>query len=257
MNDDPSDRSMAVALGAQRKLENVKPGGLFNPFWDIHADGKGTLTYDGKWNLFDQIILSYSLLTPQNVKDYSTLKYYQAQIFRRDYLFQQEGRHKGNLLRTHAGSVWQDGYSDHLPTLVYLIKEKNEALEKVEKSQPSSSSSQAKSSTSSSSSGQVHDVVEQMPQFPGGQSALFQFFSQNIHYPEICEKKGIQGRVICSCVVDTDGSITDVQVKQSVDPNLDREAVRVIQSMPKWTPGKENGLPVRVRYTIPITFRLQ
>ena len=74
---------------------------------------------------------------------------------------------------------------------------------------------------------------------------------------EICEKKGIQGRVICSCVVDTDGSITDVQVKQSVDPNLDREAVRVIQSMPKWTPGKENGLPVRVRYTIPITFRLQ
>lgn len=131
MNDDPSDRSMAVALGAQRKLEKVKPGGLFNPFWDIHADGKGTLTYDGKWNLFDQIILSYSLLTPQNVKDYSTLKYYQAQIFRRDYLFQQEGRHKGNLLRTHAGSVWQDGYSDHLPTLVYLIKEKNEALEIV------------------------------------------------------------------------------------------------------------------------------
>ncbi len=130
-------------------------------------------------------------------------------------------------------------------------------LEKIEKkSQPSSSSSQAKSSTSSSS-GQVHDVVEQMPQFPGGQSALFQFLSQNIHYPEICEKKGIQGRVICSCVVDTDGSITDVQVKQSVDPNLDREAVRVIQSMPKWTPGKENGLPVRVRYTIPITFRLQ
>ena len=131
-------------------------------------------------------------------------------------------------------------------------------LEEIEKkSQFSSSSSQAKSSTSSSSSGQVHDVVEQWPQFPGGQSALFQFLSQNIHYPEICEKKGIQGRVICSCVVDTDGSITDVQVKQSVDPNLDREAVRVIQNMPKWTPGKENGLPVRVRYTIPITFRLQ
>ena len=133
-----------------------------------------------------------------------------------------------------------------------------EALEEIEKeSQSSSSSSQAKSSTSSSSSGQVHDVVEQWPQFPGGQSALFQFLSQNIHYPEICEKKGIQGRVICSCVVDTDGSITDVQVKQSVDPNLDREAVRVIQSMPKWTPGKQKGKPVRVRYTIPITFRLQ
>ena len=131
------------------------------------------------------------------------------------------------------------------------------ALEEVEKEIQSSSSSQAKSSSSSSSSGQVHDVVEQWPQFPGGQSALFQFLSQNIHYPEICEKKGIQGRVICSCVVDTDGSITDVQVKQSVDPNLDREAVRVIQSMPKWNPGKENGLPVRVRYNLPITFSLK
>lgn len=118
----------------------------------------------------------------------------------------------------------------------YFAKVFSEEIEK--EIQSSSSSSQAKSSTSSSSSGQVHDVVEQMPEFPGGQSALFQFLSQNIHYPEICEKKGIQGRVICSCVVDTDGSITDVQVKQSVDPNLDREAVRVIQSMPKWTPGR-------------------
>ena len=112
-------------------------------------------------------------------------------------------------------------------------------------------------SLSASSSGQVYDIVEQMPSFPGGQSALFQYLSKNIQYPEICEKKGIQGRVICSCVVDTDGSITDVQVKQSVDPNLDREAVRVIQSMPKWNPGKENGLPVRVRYNLPITFSLK
>jgi hypothetical protein len=79
--------------------------------------------YDGKWNLFDQIILSHSLLNQKGKKDYSTLKYWKAQIFRRDYLFQQEGRYKGNTLRTHAGGVWLNGYSDHLPTLVYLVKE--------------------------------------------------------------------------------------------------------------------------------------
>ena len=109
----------------------------------------------------------------------------------------------------------------------------------------------------SSSSEQVYDVVEQMPSFPGGQSALFQFLSQNIHYPEVCEENGIQGRVICDFIVEADGSISDVQVKKMVDPSLDREAVRVIKSMPKWNPGKDKGKPVRVRYTVPVTFRLQ
>jgi TonB family protein len=110
---------------------------------------------------------------------------------------------------------------------------------------------------SSSSSEQVYDVVEQMPSFPGGQSALFQFLSQNIHYPEVCEENGIQGRVICDFIVEADGSISDVQVKKMVDHSLDREAVRVIKSMPKWNPGKDKGKPVRVRYTVPVTFRLQ
>ena len=123
MNDDPADPSMSKALGAQREIDDVKPGGLFNPFWNIHASGTGTLRYDGAWNLFDQIILSHSLLNQKGKKDYSTLKFWQAQIFRRDYLFQQDGRYKGNPLRTHAGGVWLDGYSDHLPTLVYLVKE--------------------------------------------------------------------------------------------------------------------------------------
>ena len=123
MNDDPADPSMSKALGAQRELESVKPGGLFNPFWNIHASGTGTLMYDGKWNLFDQIIVSHSLLNQKGKKDYSTLKYWKAQIFRRDYLFQQEGRYKGGTLRTHAGGVWLNGYSDHLPTLVYVVKE--------------------------------------------------------------------------------------------------------------------------------------
>ena len=124
MNDDPKDPSMSVALGAKRKIEEVKEqADLYNPFWDIHASGTGTLMYDGAWNLFDQIILSNSLLNQKGQRDYSTLKLWQPQIFRRDYLFQQEGKYKGNTLRTHAGGVWLNGYSDHLPTLVYLVKE--------------------------------------------------------------------------------------------------------------------------------------
>lgn len=123
MNDDPQDKSMAEALGARRKMDKVEKDGLWNPFWDTLLSGTGTLMYDGKWNLFDQIILSYSLLDINGKKDYSSLKYYSHQVFRRDYLFQREGKYKGNTLRTHAGGVWLDGFSDHLPTLVYLIKE--------------------------------------------------------------------------------------------------------------------------------------
>jgi endonuclease/exonuclease/phosphatase family metal-dependent hydrolase len=135
MNDDPQDKSMAVELGAKRKVKEVEndPKGLWNPWWDVLASGTGTLQYQGAWNLFDQIILSRSLLDPNafdkskvDLKklDCSTLKFYKNQIFRRDYLFQKEGKYKGNTLRTFAGGAWLDGYSDHLPTVVYLIKEK-------------------------------------------------------------------------------------------------------------------------------------
>jgi endonuclease/exonuclease/phosphatase family metal-dependent hydrolase len=123
MNDDPADPSMSVALGAKRKMKDVDKDGLFNPFWDIHASGTGTLMYDGKWNLFDQIILSRSLINPKKDKDYSSLTYFAHQIFHRDYLFQKEGKYKGSSLRTHAGGVWLNGYSDHFPTVVYVVKE--------------------------------------------------------------------------------------------------------------------------------------
>ena len=125
MNDDPQDKSMAEALGAKRKMKDVpnEPGGLWNPWWDVLASGTGTLQYDGKWNLFDQIIVSNALLDRDGKKDYKTLKLWNYQTFRRDYLFQKEGKYKGNTLRTHAGGAWLNGYSDHLPTVVYLIKE--------------------------------------------------------------------------------------------------------------------------------------
>ena len=101
------------------------------------------------------------------------------------------------------------------------------------------------------------DVVEQMPQFPGGPAALMQFLSQNVKYPVEAHKAGVQGRVIASFVVEKDGSITEACIARSIHPSLDAEALRVIGSMPNWMPGKQNGEPVRVKYTVPITFKLQ
>lgn len=103
---------------------------------------------------------------------------------------------------------------------------------------------------------EANNLLEQMPSFPGGVNALIQYLSNNIHYPVKCEKQGITGRVLCSFVVGSNGKITDVTVTQSAHPLLDREAVRVIRSMPKWNPGKKDGKPVRVRYSIPINFNL-
>ena len=101
------------------------------------------------------------------------------------------------------------------------------------------------------------DVVEQMPQFPGGPAALLEFMSKSIKYPEEAFKNGIQGRVIVTFVVNKDGSISDANVVKSVDPQLDEEALRVAYSMPNWIPGRQNGEPVAVKYTVPITFKLQ
>ena len=103
----------------------------------------------------------------------------------------------------------------------------------------------------------VFDVVEQMPEFPGGQGALFEYLTKNTRYPAVAEENNIQGRVIVTFVVERDGSITDVKVAKGVDPSLDKEAMRVVRSMPKWIPGKQNGTSVRVKFTVPVLFRLQ
>ena len=102
----------------------------------------------------------------------------------------------------------------------------------------------------------VFDVVEQMPSFPGGQGALMQWPASNMKYPVIAVENGVQGRVLVQFVVEKDGKVTDVHVVKSVDPSLDKEAVRVVAAMPKWIPGKLNGSAVRVKYTVPVTFKL-
>lgn len=102
----------------------------------------------------------------------------------------------------------------------------------------------------------VFDVVEVMPQFPGGQIAMLQYLMKNIKYPEQAMKEGIQGRVTVRFIVEKDGSISDVKPVLSVHPLLNKEAVRVVESMPKWSPGKHNGKPVRVRFNLPVMFKL-
>lgn len=102
----------------------------------------------------------------------------------------------------------------------------------------------------------VFDVVEVMPQYPGGQIAMMKYIMENMKYPKQAMKEGIQGRVAVSFIVEKDGSISDVKPILSVHPLLNKEAVRVVKSMPKWTPGKQNGKPVRVRFNLPIMFKL-
>lgn len=117
LNDDPMDESLA-ALGAKKYPKEVKKNGFFNPWWETLEDkGVGTLLYRGKWNLFDQILVSRSLL-----KSKRGVRYDHNEVFIRDYLFQQDGQYKGSPLRTHGGKLWLNGYSDHLPTIIYLSK---------------------------------------------------------------------------------------------------------------------------------------
>ncbi len=103
----------------------------------------------------------------------------------------------------------------------------------------------------------AYDVVDEMPQFPGGPYALFEFISKNIQYPKEAEDANLQGRVIVSFVVEKDGSVSNAKVVRPIDPLLDAEALRVVNSMPKWIPGKQNGEAIRIKYTVPVTFRLE
>jgi len=102
----------------------------------------------------------------------------------------------------------------------------------------------------------VYDVVEQMPSFPGGPQRLKDYLSENTHYPKECKESGVQGRVIVRFIVERDGSISEVTIIRCLDPLMDVEAGRVISSMPKWNPGRQNGMAVRVRYILPVNFRL-
>lgn len=103
----------------------------------------------------------------------------------------------------------------------------------------------------------AYDVVEVMPQYPGGQIAMLKYIMENIKYPKQIMEEGIQGRVTVSFIVEKDGRVSNVRLLRSVQSALDKEAIRVVKSMPKWTPGKHNGKPVRVRFNLPVMFKLK
>ena len=103
----------------------------------------------------------------------------------------------------------------------------------------------------------VYDVVEQMPQFPGGQGRLLEFIEENMQYPKECAEKGIFGRVIVAFVVERSGQLSNIRVAKSVHRALDKEALRIVKLMPRWIPGEQNGVTVRVKYIIPIRFSVK
>lgn len=142
------------------------------------------------------------------------------------------------------GKCQSFGYDPNISSII-PAKSTSMSLQKV-----------ADSSLNSKSTEKTFDVVENMPSYPGGRNAMIAFFSSNMKYPEAAKKKGIHGRVIVNFVVDKDGSITEAKVVRSVDPLLDKEALRLVYSMPKWNPGTMDGKPVRVRYSVPFIFRL-
>jgi hypothetical protein len=119
LNDDPVSPSVAKVLNAKQKPEQVKPGGMFNPWIDFYKQGIGTLAYNDAWNLFDQIIISYGFLSKQQ----EGVFYRTARIFNRDFMVQKTGRFKGYPLRTWDGNIYNQGYSDHFPTYLEFLKE--------------------------------------------------------------------------------------------------------------------------------------
>lgn len=105
--------------------------------------------------------------------------------------------------------------------------------------------------------GEVFMIVEEMPEFPGGTEALQKYLAQSVRFPVIAQENGIQGRVYIQFVINQNGEVTNATILRGVDPSLDREALRVVEAMPKWKPGKQRNRPVRVSYTVPINFVLQ
>jgi protein TonB len=104
---------------------------------------------------------------------------------------------------------------------------------------------------------EVFFIVEDMPEFPGGEAALRAYIANSIKYPVIAQENGVQGKVYVTFVVGKDGSVSDAKIARGVDPSLDKEALRVVNTLPKWKPGKQRGKPVNVSYTVPINFQLQ
>lgn len=201
---------------------------------------------------------------PKDVRLDDNVQTYKALSYDGSYAFIYNEKHCGYYdvpmsLRSGFRSSVSDLQKENSSLYWKRVKEIMADIDKYWNKQKSSSvdeSGYISKSNRTSGGGKVFDVVEVMPQFPGGMGALMQYLSSHIKYPVEAETNRIEGRVICTFIVEKDGSISDIEVSRSVDPSLDKEAVRVISSMPAWTPGWQNGKPCRVKFTLPVTFKL-
>jgi TonB family protein len=151
---------------------------------------------------------------------------------------------------------WKPGIKDGKPVRVSYMMPLTFKLTEGQPAKPSKKADANKPDMKPDKDG-VYQIVEEMPQYPGGEQAMMDFVSKNVVYPKEAQEKGISGRVFVSFIVEKDGSVNEVEVKKGIGGGCDDEAVRVIKAMPKWKPGKMKGKPVRVSYMMPITFRLQ
>ena len=135
--------------------------------------------------------------------------------------------------------------------------EREEATSTANRNTESAETRAKKSASKTEFTGEVYEIVEQMPEYPGGLTALMNYLRANTRYPAAAQKAGIEGRVIVSFIVEPNGSVSNVKIVRSVDTNLDQEALRVVRQMPKWKPGTQNGVAMRVKYRLPITFTLK
>lgn len=161
-----------------------------------------------------------------------------------DPLLDKEALRVMNGLKT-----WTPGKEKGVPVKVSYTVPIKFALDSKKTEEPEKSASAKKK-------GDVYFIVEEMPKFPGGDNALREYIGASVKYPEEAKKKGIHGKVYVSFVVDVDGTVSGVTIARGVAPSLDKESLRVVRGLPKWTPGKEKGKPVKVQYTVPINFAL-
>ena len=243
---------------AENQLSNVMVGGE-NPFLIFSFEDNSEISIQGKHLNCDGTpnfdYLNVCGLTPENIDGISVLQSEESKaIFgvagaNGAFHFQVKGKTAKDM--TSALAEYAKAIGSTEPLKVSIKKPAT-----IDEIQAVGYAPAPKTNDPSAAQGEIFQVVEEQPMFPGGMEELMKFLQTNIRYPKEAQERGLQGRVIVQFVVNKDGSICDEKVVRSVDPQLDAEALRIVRSMPNWTPGKQRGEAVRVRFTLPVTFRL-
>ena len=243
---------------AENQLSNVMVGGE-NPFLVFAFEDKSEICIQGKHLNCDGApnfdYLNVCGLTPENIDGISVLQSEESKaIFgaagaNGAFHFQVKGKTAKDM--TTALAEYAKAIGNTEPLKISIKKPAT-----IDEIQAVGYAPAPKANDPSAAQGEIFQVVEEQPMFPGGMQELMKFLQTNIRYPKEAQARGLQGRVVVQFVVNKDGSICDEHIVKSVDPQLDAEALRVVRSMPNWTPGKQRGEAVRVRFTLPVTFRL-